>query len=821
MRRLFARWPLLAVALLLAAAASATPFVSSGVVRADGGGPVAEWTFDEGSGTTAHDSVGGLDGTLSGGATWAADGPEGGGAISFDGVDGGVSIPDAATLDPTGAFTVATWARTSGNPPLTFEPIIAKGDLGCDLGASWEIDASSPPSFRGAVALTNMHGSLIADGSGPWFDGNWHLITYVVDPVNLISTTYVDGHARSQTWLGPDSVLYGGPTLVSSDLRLGATSPNCQYRKPFQGELDDLRIWDRALSQDEITAMLPTNPTTTELKLWKTSNTTEDAMIDSAYADESLTYRVHVTPWPAAPGDIVWYRSDNGAPEVPFATTPLRVVDMTGYQFYEQAPGSLSPGTYTIRAAWQGAGNSLPSSSAAFPLTITKRPVTAEFTANPTSTWPGAPTTLTARLAVENPPTTYRITGNVDFYDVTNGANDLIGSAPLAYVGNPTWNQAVLNISSLSAGAHTIEARWAGTSTIAATTLSAVVTAEKQWSAAFVEFATNPTLNTSGATAHVWFTTGGPTGSLSNPPVPTGTLTLREQGSGTVIGQQNVTANGYYDFQLPKYAVGTKTFIATYSGDANFDPATSAPVTLTIAADVVDATGVGVQYSTFYPYKDDYLDTDAIRGTRNEPATVSIRVLSPTGALVRSASFGLAQGSYTYAWNGRTSSGAILASGTYKVVQLLTDAAGTKKTVTSSVVLSPKRLYYSTVTYTKRAKDQYAKRTSSWVAWSFTLPSATVYKSLVFSVYGRTSVWASGMTPSGFGPQDFKRCGSWSPSCVTRYGTLPFSYGWVKVYGNTASDRSGRAVNLYAWAGYGASASIVYGRVTVTYGVLR
>jgi hypothetical protein len=44
--------------------------------------------------------------------------------------------------------------------------------------------------------------------------------------------------------------------------------------------------------------------------------------------------------------------------------------------------------------------------------------------------------------------------------------------------------------------------------------------------------------------------------------------------------------------------------VATYTGDANFDPATSDPNTLTIAADLVDATGVGVTYTTFYPSRD-------------------------------------------------------------------------------------------------------------------------------------------------------------------------------------------------------------------------
>ena len=50
----------------------------------------------------------------------------------------------------------------------------------------------------------------------------------------------------------------------------------------------------------------------------------------------------------------------------------------------------------------------------------------------------------------------------------------------------------------------------------------------------------------------------------------------------------------------------------------------------------VAVSGVGVAYSTFYPYKDNYRDTVAIRGTLLEPASVTIKVYSSTGRKVRS-----------------------------------------------------------------------------------------------------------------------------------------------------------------------------------------
>jgi flagellar hook assembly protein FlgD len=75
---------------------------------------------------------------------------------------------------------------------------------------------------------------------------------------------------------------------------------------------------------------------------------------------------------------------------------------------------------------------------------------------------------------------------------------------------------------------------------------------------------------------------------------------------------------------------------------------------------------------------------------------VAIKVLWPAGMVVKTVSVASGVAAYSVTWNGRSSSGAMLSNGTYKVVQVLTDAAGTKQTVTTSVVIASKRLYYGT-----------------------------------------------------------------------------------------------------------------------------
>lgn len=68
--------------------------------------PIAYWTFDEGSGTTANDSMGSYNGVITG-ATWIA-GYGGGSALHFDSMEDYVDIGGA---DISGAWTAVMWVN--------------------------------------------------------------------------------------------------------------------------------------------------------------------------------------------------------------------------------------------------------------------------------------------------------------------------------------------------------------------------------------------------------------------------------------------------------------------------------------------------------------------------------------------------------------------------------------------------------------------------------------------------------------------------------------------------------------------------------------
>ena len=90
---------------------------------------VGWWWFEEGTGTTAGDSSGyGNNGTLTGGAGWAAG--YFGTALELDGVDGYVDVPHNETLNTDDEATVMAWINTPRleTPGEGYQGVIAKGN---------------------------------------------------------------------------------------------------------------------------------------------------------------------------------------------------------------------------------------------------------------------------------------------------------------------------------------------------------------------------------------------------------------------------------------------------------------------------------------------------------------------------------------------------------------------------------------------------------------------------------------------------------------------------------------------------------------------
>jgi fibronectin type 3 domain-containing protein len=200
-----------------------------------GGGLVAAYGFDGGGGTTAADQSGnGNTGTLSN-ATWAGStAGKFGNALSFNGSNASVSVPDSNSLDLTTGMTIEGWVKP--NTVGGFRTMIVKerpGDLVYGIYASSDTNRPQSQVTVGSVR--------ILDGTSSIPTGSWTHLAATFD--GTTQRLYVNG-----TQVG--SLASAGSILTStSPLKIGG---NSIWGEWYDGLIDEVRVYSRALSAGEI-----------------------------------------------------------------------------------------------------------------------------------------------------------------------------------------------------------------------------------------------------------------------------------------------------------------------------------------------------------------------------------------------------------------------------------------------------------------------------------------------------------------------------------------------------------------------------------------
>ncbi|MHC4503614.1 MAG: PA14 domain-containing protein, partial [Planctomycetota bacterium] len=216
-------------------------------------GLVGHWEFDEGEGTTARDSSGrGRRATLhktDAAGAWG-DGMMGK-ALKLDGVDDHVTLANVPDIHANpGRFTVAAWIRpeqTSGT--RRYEAIFGKG---YSCGIHWD---KYNKQFALLVKLSD--GREVKLYSKERSENRWAHVAMTFDRGGSSTGLYVNGKPSvRESWAGTASQ---GLTLKASskgldDLwMLGNAGLWGPHR--YKGLIDDVRIYDRALSAKEIQAL--------------------------------------------------------------------------------------------------------------------------------------------------------------------------------------------------------------------------------------------------------------------------------------------------------------------------------------------------------------------------------------------------------------------------------------------------------------------------------------------------------------------------------------------------------------------------------------
>ena len=209
----------------------------------------AWWPFDELDGTMAWEAIGGHHGVVQGDAAVANTAKVGPGRI-FDGTTGMVVVPSAPALNAgRDAFSIDAWINPTSD---ALQPIVTMQYAPADapLGYALYVD-----NRHLGFAMSN-EGSSIASTAPALLamDGQWHLVAVTIERGSTTGgRLYIDG-ALVHTF---DTTPLVAPVDTLANLLIAAQPALGRGLAPryFKGGIDEVEIFHRALSHQEILAI--------------------------------------------------------------------------------------------------------------------------------------------------------------------------------------------------------------------------------------------------------------------------------------------------------------------------------------------------------------------------------------------------------------------------------------------------------------------------------------------------------------------------------------------------------------------------------------
>jgi len=210
--------------------------------------PLAEWKFDEGTGTAAFDSTGnGVKGTLVNNPAWTAG--KFGKALNFNGSNSYVTTTDQDALfnSITTAMSISTWVKpASGSLSARRDIIQRAGAIGSINGATaakdiWWFNLQNSGKMN--FYMGGITGAYV-ETTTAISDSVWTYLTVTYDGSNI--RFYINGK------LDKTSAATG--TLLTGDngVGIGANLSTASVLTPFSGGIDGMRVWGYARSAAQI-----------------------------------------------------------------------------------------------------------------------------------------------------------------------------------------------------------------------------------------------------------------------------------------------------------------------------------------------------------------------------------------------------------------------------------------------------------------------------------------------------------------------------------------------------------------------------------------
>jgi chitodextrinase len=328
-------------------------------------GLVAAYGFEEGSGTAIGDASGRNNNGVASGTTWSTAGKFGN-ALVFNGTNARVTVPNTASLQLTTSMTLEAWVFPT-TAPTGWRAVVDKTVDGYYLMAS--TDNGNRPGV-----------------GGTWTDGNKNVFGPSVLPVNTwthLATTF-DG-TTVRLFVNGAQVASQAQTAplrtTTGTLQIGGDSYPNEF---FAGRIDEVRVYNRALSAAEIQADMGVAVGTPPPPVLDTVAPTAPGTLT---ATASGSTQVNLS-WGAATDNVgvTGYRVERCQGDG--CTTFAQIFTLSGTTFNNTGLTASTSYSYRVRAV-DAAGNLGAYSSVASATTL----------AVPDTTAPTAPTGLSAKAA--------------------------------------------------------------------------------------------------------------------------------------------------------------------------------------------------------------------------------------------------------------------------------------------------------------------------------------------------------------------------------------------------------------------------------------
>lgn len=222
---------------------------SLGVIGNASASLTAEWKFNETGGTTAYDSIGNINGTLVGNASFTGTGGISGGAVQLSSggyVDMGNNFPS------TSIFSIEAWVKIAPGDTSGSMTVVSKHWGGLEQGYFLAINnPASPPYYP-----SNLE--MFYSANGPFHqaalsnvaldNGQWHELVGVYN--NGATSIYVDGSLA-----GTGSAGYANNNANFIVGGVGGNGINGQPYGNYQGLISDVQVYNTALSGTDVNTL--------------------------------------------------------------------------------------------------------------------------------------------------------------------------------------------------------------------------------------------------------------------------------------------------------------------------------------------------------------------------------------------------------------------------------------------------------------------------------------------------------------------------------------------------------------------------------------